>query len=69
MQQCLRTRVVAFCVCVCCAGSGLFGAISNVLWSAGGGAASSPQETVKALQAELSTWETLAQVSRLSLLR
>lgn len=43
------------------AGSGLFGAISNV-FRTGGGAASSPQETVKALQAELSTWETLAQV-------
>lgn len=49
-------------------GSGLFGAISNVLWSAGGGAASSPQETVKALQAELSTWETLAQALLVELL-
>jgi hypothetical protein len=45
------------------AGSGFFGAISNVLRSAGGTTGSMPQETVKALQTELSTWETLAQVS------
>lgn len=50
------------CLCACATGSGFFGAISNVWRSAGGGAASSPHDTVKALQAELSTWETLAQV-------
>lgn len=61
----LACAALPCCVCVWwAAGSSFFGAISNVWRSAGGGAASSPQETVKALQAELSTWETLAQVRR-----
>jgi hypothetical protein len=58
-----RVHCAARCLrAICTTGSGFFGAISNVWRSAGGGAASSPQDTVKALQAELSTWETLAQV-------
>lgn len=54
------TACAVCCVCVF-AGSSLFGALSSMLGIAGG-APGSPRETVRALNAELATWETLAQV-------
>lgn len=41
-------------------GNGLFGALSNMFSSSTPG---SPRDTLRALNAELATWETLAQVA------